>query len=118
MPGKSPDLPMEVRKLKLIMAILNTDDSVVVSKELSRVGYSSTTTNCAGGFLMDRKDMLMIGVDDMRVRDVLRIIEEFSHSREQQVEEPERDEHYRKPARVKVGGATVFVLDVDQFHKL
>ena len=104
--------------MKLIMAILNTDDSVVVSKELSRVGYSSTTTNCAGGFLMDRKDMLMIGVDDMRVRDVLRIIEEFSHSREQQVEEPERDEHYRKPTRVKVGGATVFVLDVDQFHKL
>ena len=104
--------------MKLIMAILNKDDSAVVGKELSRVGYSSTTTSCAGGFLMDRNDMLMIGVDDMRVRDVLRIIEEFSHSREQQVEEPEHDGHYRKPATVKVGGAVVFVLDVDQFYKL
>lgn len=105
--------------MKLIMAILNTDDSVVVSKELSRVGYSCTASACTGGFLMDRKDMLMIGVEDMRVRDVLRIIEEFSHSREQQVEEPENEEHYRKkPSTVKVGGAVVFVLDVDQFYKL
>ncbi len=105
--------------MKLVLAIVNDDDAGVVATELSKAGYTSTRTQGTGGFLNSKKVLLHVGVEDMRVRDILQLIEKYSHSREQDVPTTTADTgFYTPPSSVKVGGAVVFVLDVDQFYKL
>ncbi len=104
--------------MKLIVAIVECEDAAVISQELSKNGYPFTSTKGVGGFLKTDKDILLSGVDDMRVRDILSIIEKFSHSRELDVPEIDVKNIYTLPGKVHVGGAQVFVLDVDRFYKL
>lgn len=104
--------------MKLVVAIMSREDSDTVSRELSKIGFSSTRSDGVGGFLQIQRQILLCGVDDMRVRDVLRIIGEFSHSHERDTADAVQSNIYTLPGTVKVGGSVVFVLDVDQFHKL
>jgi len=104
--------------MKLIVAIMDPKDAETVSKQLTRIGYSSSSIDGRGGYLKKTNEMLIVGVDDMRVTDVLKLIGEYSHSREYEVTEAPTDSRYMHPNSVKVGGAVVFVLNVDQFHKL
>ncbi len=104
--------------MKLILAIMGPEDSLTASSALSRVGYLSTRITGAGGFLGTEKQMLMIGVENQRVRDVLSVIEQNCQVREVEVDQAQDDGFYKLPEKVRVGGAAVFVLDVDQFYKL
>lgn len=104
--------------MKQVIAIMNHDDARTVSSALAKKGFSSTRMDSRGGFLDKPNMTVFIGVDDMRVRDVLRIIGENTRSREYDVTVPEETDDYSLPEKVKAGGAVVFVLDVDQFHKL
>ena len=59
----------------------------------------------------------MIGVADDRVDDVLEIIKKNAESREQYMTPPTHMDNGAgaMPINVQVGGATVFVLPVEQF---
>jgi uncharacterized protein YaaQ len=104
----------------MVIAILNHDDADNVAAALSAKGYSSTRTETVGGFLKKRNDLLLVGIEDIQVDRVVKIIGENSHSRAQEV--PETDGLagliQSMPKQVNVGGAVVFVLDVDQYYKL
>ncbi len=107
--------------MKLIIAIINRDDSSHVIKNLTKAGFSSTKTSSTGGFLQSGNVTIFVGVEDEKVDQVLHIIEEHSHSRKQFV--PSAAESYfgycnTVPVEVTVGGATVFVLDAERFLKL
>lgn len=64
----------------------------------------------------------LVGVDDERVEEVLDIIKTTSHSRGQFMTpqvgmDASMDASASYPIEVQVGGATVFVLPVEQFHQ-
>ena len=107
--------------MKLIIAIVNRDDANAVTQNLSKNGFSSTRLSTTGGFLLAGNVTLLIGVQDGQVQDVIDLIHHSSHSRKQLV--PALTEMSYgfmpvMPVEVTVGGATVFVLDVERFERL
>lgn len=107
--------------MKLIIAIVNSEDASAVLSKLTGQGFSVTKLATSGGFLRAGNVTMMIGVEEEQVQKALSVIEEFSSQRKQQVPVNSTyigDSMITVPVEVTVGGATVFVLDVEQFYKL
>lgn len=107
--------------MKLIIAIVNNEDASAVLSELTGKGFSVTRLSTSGGFLRAGNVTMLIGLEDEKVAEALAVIEEFSCQRQQQVSVNSGylgDSMLSIPVEITVGGATVFVLDVEQFHKL
>ncbi|MCR4926146.1 MAG: cyclic-di-AMP receptor, partial [Clostridiales bacterium] len=80
-----------------------------------------TRLNTTGGFLKSGNITMMTGVDDDRLNELIDIIGKYSSKRTQIVQPSPvygNDIFVSSPVEITVGGATVFVLDVEQFHKL
>jgi len=106
--------------MKLILAIVNHDDAHTVIQQLTQEGYPVTKLATTGGFLMSGNVTILIGLDDEKVQGALDIIEKFSNSRRQII--PTTSElglgfYPTMPVEITVGGATVFVLDVEKYAK-
>lgn len=107
--------------MKLIIAIVNRDDANTVTQNLSRSGFYSTKLSSSGGFLLAGNVTLLVGVEEEKVQTVIDIIHEHSHSRKQLIPATaELGMGYMPtmPVEVNVGGATVFVVDVERFERL
>lgn len=106
--------------MKLLFAIVHREDANTVVRNLSLSGFSSTKLATTGGFLLSSNVTLMVGVADESVETVIGIIKEYSHSRKQLVayDDPSTDIDTIRPMEVTVGGATIFVVDVDRFEKV
>ncbi|HQZ20617.1 MAG TPA: cyclic-di-AMP receptor, partial [Trichococcus flocculiformis] len=59
--------------MKLIMAIIQDKDSAILSDELVEANVRATKLPSTGGFLRAGNTTFMIGVEDERVDEVLRI---------------------------------------------
>ena len=82
---------------------------------------SSTRLSTTGGFLLAGNVTLLIGVEEERVQPAIDLIREQSHSRKQMVPAITEMSYGFMPAmpvEVTVGGATVFVVDVERFERL
>ncbi|MBQ9845059.1 MAG: cyclic-di-AMP receptor [Oscillospiraceae bacterium] len=106
--------------MKLILAIINKEDSQEVSHSLTKERYSVTKLATQGGFLMSGNITLIIGTEDEKVDRAIEIIKEHSRQRKEIV--PSTATYgigvtTSFPLEVTVGGATIFVLDVDRFEK-
>ena len=107
--------------MKLMVAIINYDDAGAVVENLSKRGFSSTRLATTGGFLLAGNVTLLIGVEDKNLEEVVEIIREHSHSRKQlrpAVTEMSHGFLPAMPLEVSVGGATLFVVDVERFERL
>ena len=107
--------------MKLIMAIVSRDDSSVVSSALNKNGYHVTKLSSTGGFLRAGNVTLMIGCENEKVEQAIDIIKEYSQERTEMVPANigyDMGSYMSFPVEVKVGGATIFVLDVEQFKKV
>ena len=107
--------------MKLIIAIINRDDAGAVIQNLSRNGFSSTRLSTTGGFLLAGNVTLLVGVEEERLQAAIDIIHRYSHSRREMV--PALTEMSYgfmpvMPVEVTVGGATLFVVDVERFERL
>ena len=111
--------------MKLILAIINNEDSQAVLNELTRTGFSVTNLSTSGALLRTKNITLLIGTEDEKVSQAVEIISQFSSKRSQPL--PKNASAYITEGfgaggisseKVTVGGATVFVLEVDQFYKL
>jgi uncharacterized protein YaaQ len=107
--------------MKLILAIVSNDDSSMVSSGLTREGFAVTKLATTGGFLMAGNTTFIVGTDDDKVQQVFDIIAKHSRKRSQMM--PTSASYgvglYTSfPVEVTVGGATVFVLDVERFEKV
>ena len=107
--------------MKLIIAIVHSDDAQGVISEISMAGYSATKLSTTGGFMRSGNTTLLIGVDEEQVDNVIELVGKRARSHKQVVSGfPGRSEGSVSavPFEVNVGGATVFVVDVDKFVKL
>lgn len=108
-------------KMKMIIAIVNSDDAGVVNQSLIKNGFRITKLPTQGGFLRAGNTTFLIGVEEEKVQEAIDIIREHSKSRKQII--PTTAEMGINffpaiPVEVMVGGATIFVLDVDRFEKV
>ena len=107
--------------MKFIMAIVSSDDSGSVSRALTKNGFFVTKLATTGGFLMSGNTTFITGVDDDQVDAVIKVISDHSKKRQQMV--PSTSSYgmgmYTSfPVEVTVGGATIFVMDVERFEKV
>ena len=63
--------------MKLILAIVNNDDSARVSSALTESGFGVTKLATSGGFLMVGNTTLLIGTEDHRANRAIDIINGF-----------------------------------------
>lgn len=108
--------------MKLIYAIINNDDSHEVSSELTKAGFFATKLASTGGFLMAGNTTFMICADNDKVDEIIGIIKEKSRRRKQYVPSSvfagAELQGVNYPVEVSVGGATIFVTDVERFEKI
>ena len=109
--------------MKLIIAIVNRDDSTDLIHRLSKAGFMSTRLSTTGGFLRAGNITLLIGTDDEKVPAAIEIMRKCCSRRTELLTSDgagNYSEHFYSslPMEVTVGGATVFVVDVEQFIKM
>lgn len=93
-----------------------------MAEELIQAGYKFTAIPSLGGYLSEGNTTLLVGVDDADVPNVLSIFQSHCQSREQvvsvsPVESGPQGVFLASPVKVPVGGAVVFVLNVEQFER-
>lgn len=107
--------------MKMIIAVVQDQDSNKLSSALVEHNFRATKLASTGGFLKSGNTTFMIGTEDARVEKALAVIRENCQSREQLVAPVSpmggnADSYVPYPVEVEVGGATVFVLPIEQFH--
>ena len=107
--------------MKLVFSIVNSDDAPALSAALTENNFQVTKLATTGGFLKVGNTTFITGVEDDKVDDVIKIIESKSNKRTQIVPNASASDigmYSEVPIEVTIGGATVFVVDVDRFEKI
>ena len=107
--------------MKMIFAVINNDDAGGVLRALNKEQISATKLSSTGGFLSKGNTTILSGVEDDLVEKTISIIRENSQTRKQMV-----PIHYAQyspgvpsyPVEITVGGATIFVMNVERFEKV
>jgi uncharacterized protein YaaQ len=108
--------------MKLVISIVSNEDARPLINSLMRRGHRATMVSTTGGFLREGNATIFIGTEDKTLDEVLGIIRDNCHTHTQYVNplppviEP-GEMYLPTPVEVEVGGATVFVINVDRFEK-
>jgi uncharacterized protein YaaQ len=106
--------------MKLVMAIVSNEDANKVIKNLIKENFFVTKLATTGGFLMSGNTTIIVGVQNEMLDHCIKVISETSRRRTKLVPNAISSEFgifSSTPVEVQVGGATIFVMDVDQFIK-
>jgi uncharacterized protein YaaQ len=108
--------------MKSVIAIVQSDDAGALTDALREKNFQSTLISSTGGFLREGNATLLIGIEDDQIDSILQVIKENCTTRTQYVNPMppvmEPGELYMpQPVEVEVGGAVVFVLNVERFEK-
>ncbi len=108
--------------MKLVLAIVNRDDAGKVLASLMERGFKATLISSTGGFLREGNSTFIIGAEEEKVEEILQIIQENCRTRREIVKfwppTPEAASFFTPPLEVEVGGATVFILNVERLFKV
>lgn len=107
--------------MKMIIAVVSSDDAASVQRALIKEHFQATKLATTGGFLMKGNTTFLIGAEDEKVNEILTIIGNHSKQRKKVIPNSVINEFgmlATSSVEVTVGGATIFVLNVEQFVKL
>lgn len=109
--------------MKLVVAIVQDEDSKRLNEAFTKQGVRATRLASSGGFMRAGNCTFLVGIENRKVDAVLDIIKDVCSTRIQSVMAPPSydfnfEMNLNYPMEVEVGGATVFVVDVEQFKKL
>ncbi|NLD46333.1 MAG: hypothetical protein GX660_03930 [Clostridiaceae bacterium] len=109
--------------MKLVFAVVHDEDGNKVMEELNNKGFTVTKLCSTGGFLKAGNTTLLVGVQEDKVDTIINIIKNKSKSRKQVINTPIApigmgNVFMANPVEVSVGGATIFVIDVERFEKV
>lgn len=107
--------------MKLVIAIVGNDDAPIVLNALTKEGFHVTKLSTTGGFLRAGNTTFLIGVEKEKVDKVIEVLREYSSKRTQVVPSTSAIDvgmYTSFPVEITVGGATVFVIDVEKHEKL
>jgi uncharacterized protein YaaQ len=108
--------------VKLAVCIVHSRDKGRVTDELVKAGFKFTVIGSTGGFLREGNTTFLIGVEESELHALQKVISQNSQSREQLVnvmpfEAAPPGAFIPSPVKVPVGGAVMFVMNVEQFHR-
>lgn len=108
--------------MKLVITVVHDRDKNRITESLLRNGFKFTKIGSTGGFLREGNVTLLIGVEEEELEHCLQVIGESCKTREQFVNVLPPDAapvgtFMPSPVRVLVGGAVVFVVDVERFER-
>ena len=107
--------------MKLVYAIVHSDDAYAVNKGLSSAGIRATKLATTGGFLSKGNTTFMICCSDENVDTVIDVCKQYSKRRKQSVPASavlEQGFSGAAPVEVTIGGATIFVTDIERFEQV
>ncbi len=99
--------------MKMIMAVTPRDEAERVLRALVQAKYTATYGETRGGMLRQAQTTLFIAVAAQDLEEVLGIVKENCRS-EAVIEEPEGEEARPMPAKPRLGGAVIFVWDLER----
>lgn len=107
--------------MKLIYAIVRNTDGNAVVEGLNMKGFSVTKFSTTGGFLRKGNSTLIIGTDESKVEEAIDIIKNICGPRQRVMANTTVLEGMAGgglgAVSVDVGGATIFVMDIERFEK-
>jgi len=109
--------------MKLIISVVHDEDVDELSEMLMAKGFGATKLASTGSFLKQGNTTLLIGSEKEKVDEVIEIISSVCKSRKQECTTPLMPSgatgvYIPCPMEVTVGGATIFVVDIDRFEKI
>ena len=103
--------------MKLLITIVQDKDAIRLMDCLSKEGFQFTKVSSTGGFLREGNTTLLIGVKELEVNRILSLIKGTCHAREHHIETPFAsvgETGFFPSTKLTVGGAVIFVLDVER----
>lgn len=103
--------------MKLIAAIVQDRDADELLDGLIEMGFRATKIQTTGGFLRDSSNLILIGVAPEKVDQALDVIRDHCQTRTQLVH-PDAAPYLASPLEVRIGGAIVFVWELERYERL
>ena len=109
--------------MKLAITVIHDRDKAKISEALLRSGFKFTKLASTGGFLREGNITFLVGVEEERLDELVGVIRESCKTREQYANFIPPDAgpigvFMPSPVKVLVGGAIIFVVDVERFERL
>lgn len=108
--------------MKLLIGIVNNDDANELLNEMNKAAFQATRLSTSGGFLKTGNVTFLVGVEEDRVEELIDIFRSCCSRRTQMVPTapPFIGEGFLSaaPVEITIGGATIFVIDMEKFIKL
>lgn len=111
--------------MKLLVIITPKENTKKLKAELVAGNFSLTKLISEGGFLEKKNTTFLVGVEDEKVDKALEIIKNNCEQKEKVISAPAYMTHGMESGlnvggatQVKVGGATVFIVNVERMVKI
>ena len=108
---------------KMCTLVVSDSDANQLMKQIVEAGYSATKIGSTGGFLRRGSVTILSGVTDEQLEPLLYVVREICHARKEFV--PVQTLPFlgdggftAEPVEVRVGGAIVFVLEIERFERV
>lgn len=108
--------------MKLLLIVVQDTDVNILMDDLVDKGFRVTKLSSTGGFLKSGNTTIFMGVEDEQLDECIQIIE--SNCRKRKTTTAMMNPNMQGamfqtfPVEIEIGGATVFILNVDQFLKI
>ncbi len=111
--------------MKLVVIVTHKENEKELEEVLVKKNLPLTRLDSRGGFLKQKNTTFILGVEEEKIDEIMGIVkkvcktkEEFMAAPATAVPDPGDGLPLNSSTKVKVGGATVFVADVDKFLKV
>lgn len=109
--------------MKMVIAVVQDEDAIELVDSLTESNFRVTKLSTTGGFLKAGNTTLLIGVSKEETEKVISIIKKICKKRDDTIASVtpftgDTGIYMQYPINVTVGGATIFVIDVDQFIRI
>jgi uncharacterized protein YaaQ len=106
--------------MKLAVCVVHQRDKNALADSMVKAGFKFTLVGSQGGFLREGTATLLVGLEEHELPALKQVVEDNCHSREQVVnvsylEGAAPTGFLGSPVSVPVGGAVMFVVNVDEF---
>ena len=108
--------------MKLDLAVIQNEDESALIHAMETRGLGITRIGSSGGFLRANNVTLMIAVEDDQLEHVLDLLDKYCKRRTKQLRPwapgMEARERFPGAVPVQIGGATVFVVNLERAERI
>jgi uncharacterized protein YaaQ len=105
--------------MKMVMTVIQADDAGQINDALVRAGHRVTRMATTGGWLRRENATFLLGVEDEKLEEVLAILQQKGQRRKAYMTTPldMLGTVDGETFEVEIGGATIFVIDIERFER-